>query len=215
MPEADARMTCDEALAVLEPYVDARLAAMAGGEDGAALDGAARSRFEAHLESCPACAEELALAWEIARELRALPHLDCPPQVMARVRQTIGSRPVEARRGGALRRWMATLSSPALLRPVLAAAALVAFAGAALLIHDLDRPPRQPPPPAVSAEALARATAEARLAFAYVGRAGRRAASDLRDDVLERHLVTPVARTLRGAFPAPVGEGGPDDRKGT
>jgi hypothetical protein len=78
-PPAD-RLTCDDALAQIEPHLDGDLAV------------AAAERLAAHLEDCPGCAAELRLAAEIRHELRSLPELDCPPHVLARISQASSSR---------------------------------------------------------------------------------------------------------------------------
>lgn len=200
MPEAIETMTCEAALAALEPYLD--------GE----LDRRERERLEAHLGACAGCAEERELALAIGRELRALPRLDCPAPVLARVR-----REVERERGA--RPWAGARPRPgepgrrSRLRPMLAAAALLAALGAAFLARDLGGPAAAPP--AASPQEVARATAEARFALEFVGRAGRRTGLDLRDDVLGRHLVAPVARTLRGALAPAASAVAAEDRKGT
>src|SRR4030095_5011266 len=54
-------LRCDEALEILEAYLDGDLPA------------AEASRVREHLERCPACAAELELAGRIQRELRSLP----------------------------------------------------------------------------------------------------------------------------------------------
>src|SRR5436305_2048977 len=68
-------LPCEEALDLLEPYLDADLPP---GE---------MDRVRRHLEACSACAAELSLAARIQRELRALPQPDCPPEVIERVRR--------------------------------------------------------------------------------------------------------------------------------
>ncbi|MFY9823289.1 MAG: zf-HC2 domain-containing protein, partial [Thermoanaerobaculia bacterium] len=75
MNRADDTFTCDNALDLLEPYVDGD------------LEPAVAERLRSHLASCPSCAAELALAERIQRELRALPQLDCPPEIVERVRR--------------------------------------------------------------------------------------------------------------------------------
>ncbi len=162
---------CDDALDLLEPYVDGDLP-----EETA-------DRLRVHLETCRSCAAELALAERIQTELRSLPQLDCPPEVLERVRREGGrwcrSRP---RRTGLP------------LRVAAAAAVLVlALAGGALFIRSQQQPrqPRQP-----NAAEIAQATAEARFALAYIGKVSRRTGLDLRDDVLARRLVRPATRSL-------------------
>lgn len=160
-------LPCDEALDLLEPYVDGDLP-----EETA-------DRLRVHLETCRSCAAELALAERIQTELRSLPQLDCPPEVLERVRRQGGEvvpfRPRQNR----------------LPLRVAAAAAVLALAlgGGALFIRSQQ--PRQP-----SAAEIAQATEEARYALAYIGKVSRRTGLDLRDDVLARRLVRPATRSL-------------------
>ncbi len=175
--------TCETALDLLEPYVDGDLSPAE----------AARLRF--HLESCPACAAELALARRIQRELRSLPQLDCPPEIVDRVRrQGAEVVPFRRRRTGLPIR-------------IAAAAALLALSlgGGALFIRSQQQRER--------AAEVAQATAQARYALALLGRVSRRTGLDVRDEVLARRVVLPAARSLsqslslsgvsRGAAPQP------------
>lgn len=175
---------CEEALDLLEPYLDGDLTP----EEA--------DRLRAHLAGCPACAAELALAGRIQRELRALPQPDCPPEVIQRVR-TAGRGEVVA----------FAQSRPLRLR-IAAAAAVVALAvgGGALFLHlqPLQRPGDRPSPAQV-----AQATREARLALAYLGKVTRKAGLDVRDEVLDKRLVIPAARSVSrslGEIPAPAAE---------
>lgn len=159
---------CEEALELLEPYVDGDLSPME----------ASRLRF--HVERCGSCAAELALATRIQRELRSLPELECPPEVLERVQ--LGGRgkvvPFPSRPQAGWR--------------IVAAAAVLALAlGGGALFLQIQRQPSQPTP-----EQIAQATAEAKLALAYLGKATRRASLDLRDDVLQKRLVLPAARSV-------------------
>jgi len=161
-------MTCDDALDRIEPFLD--------GE----LEAAEADRLRSHLEGCRACAAELALAERIQTELRALPQPDCPPEILERVVRTgrgqvvpFPARPLRVR--------------------IAAAAALLALAvgGGSLFLHLQSPRDRQPSP-----EQVAQATREARLALAYLGRATRKAGFDVRDEVLEKRLVIPAARSV-------------------
>lgn len=160
---------CEEALDWIEPYLDGD------------LPGEEADRLKAHLGRCPACAAELQLAERIQRELRALPQLDCPPEVLERVEragrgEVVAFRPRQPRERTSLR--------------FLAAAALLALSvgGGALFFH-LQRPPDQPSP-----REIAQATADAKLALAYLGKATRRASADLQQEVLAKRLVVPATR---------------------
>lgn len=115
------------------------------------------SRLRAHLAGCPACAAELALAARIQKELRALR----PAAVL----------PFPPRRH---------VARPA--RLLAAAAMLVVTIGGGLYLgHVRTGPPASPSP-----EEIARATAEARFALAYVGRVSRHTGLDLRNGIFHR-----------------------------
>lgn len=158
---------CEEALDLLEPYLDGDLPP---GE---------MDRVRRHLEACPACAAELALAARIQSELRALPQPDCPPEVIERVRRAGRGEVISFPSRERAPRWRTA-----------AAAALVALAvgGGVLGVH-LQRVRQQQ-------EQVAEATREARLALAYFGKVTRQAGLDVRDEVLEKRLVVPVARSV-------------------
>jgi hypothetical protein len=127
---------------------------------------------------CPSCAAELELAAKIQRELRRLPLLDCPPEVVERARDSSGGAVVPFRpRQRALA-----------LRLAVAAALLLAVGGAVLFLR-VQRP--QP-----SRREIAQATAEARIALAYLGKVTRRTSLNLRDDVLQKRLVEPAGRSV-------------------
>ena len=159
-----------------------------------------------HLARCPACAAERRLAEAIQLGLRALPELDAPPEVLLRVRATAASE-AAATAGTAAATAAGTVlpfERPAPKprrspggRPLfatLAAAVVLALLGAFLLLQL--RSPRPSQPGVASQADIARATAEARYAFACIGRASRRAGLEIKDEVLPAHLVAPAARGL-------------------
>jgi anti-sigma factor (TIGR02949 family) len=160
-------LPCEEALDLLEPYLDGDLP-----PDEA-------DRVRRHLEACPACAAELALAARIQGELRALPQPDCPPAVLERVRAAGRGEVVPFPGRERAPRWR-----------IAAAAALVALAvgGGSLFVHLQHVQQQQ--------EQVAQATREARLALAYFGKVTRRAGLDVRDEVLEKRLVAPAAHSV-------------------
>jgi hypothetical protein len=195
MNRIDDTLTCYDALDLIEPYVDGDLEAAEAG------------RLKSHLESCPSCAAEWTLAMRIQAELRALPQLDCPPEILERVRRE-GAQVLPFR-------------SPARPRVaglpfrIAAAAALLALAlgGGALFVRSQQQP-RQP-----SAAEVARATQQARFALAYLGKVSRQASLDVRNDVLGRRVVLRAAHTVSHTIgislgeapekPAPAGDGQP------
>ena len=191
MNPIDPQKACDEVLDALEAFLDGD------------LEAAEAARIKKHLEGCPACAAELALAERIQRELRSLPQLDCPPEVLERVQRASGKvLPFAAPAGSA------PSSRRSSLRPRLAAAAaLVALTlGGGLVFLQFQEQSQQP-----SAAEVARAEREARFALAYFGKVSRRASLDLRDQVIEKRLLLPatrsVARSLSLTEPAPEGAG--------
>ena len=186
MIRTDHDLCCEEALDWIEPYLDGDLP-----EDEAA-------RLRGHLAGCTACTAELELAARIQTELRSLPQLDCPPEVLERVLQKGRGVVVPFKP----RRIVRTIG------PRLAAAAAVlalAVSGGALFLQ-IQRPSDQPSP-----EQIAQATAEAKLALAYLGKATRRASTDLREDVIAKRLVVPITRGVSRSLgeitdlPAPDG----------
>lgn len=117
------------------------------------------ARLRAHLFGCPSCARELALARRIQGELRALPLSVVPPEVRA-------------------------LAGGGRVRALLAAAMLAMTVGGALFLEQARLRPA--PPPGPSTADVARATAEARFALAYIGKVSRHAGLDLRDGLRRR-----------------------------
>lgn len=84
-------LCCEEALELLEPFVDGDL------PPGEA------ERLRAHLEGCASCAAELDLAGAVRRELRSLPLHDCPPEILEKVRSAGGQVVAFPPRGPRLR----------------------------------------------------------------------------------------------------------------
>jgi anti-sigma factor RsiW len=152
-------MRCDEALDRIETFLDGELAS----------DEEARLRD--HLTGCRSCAAERALAVKIQRELRAL----------APARQgVVVPFPRPAGRGQSMRIF-------------LAAAVLSLTVGGALFLAQIRIRPAQPVQAAESSGPtepadIARATAEARFALAYIGKVSRHTGLDLRDGILRRRM---------------------------
>lgn len=156
-----------------------RIEALADGE----LESAEKASLEEHLEICPDCARQYDLALGIRRELRALPELDAPAHVLEAALQH--SRDRESRRWSWSRLW----HTP---RPAWVALG----AAAAVLLSVLILFPTQEPTVPVQSAEVVRATEEARLALAYLDKLTHRAARDLREDVVQKHLIEPAARGL-------------------
>jgi anti-sigma factor RsiW len=80
MNQLDHDPFCEEALGLLEPFLDGDLPPFES------------TRLREHLERCPACAAELELAAKIQRELRSLPQLARGKVVPFRRRDHVGLR---------------------------------------------------------------------------------------------------------------------------
>jgi len=154
------------------------------------LEASEASRLQAHVERCSDCRKEYQLADEIRAELRGMPEFDAPERVLAAVREA--SRPTVSERLGGRLGWLT-------LRPVPAA---IAVAAVAVLLFVIV-PWGERPGAHYSDREIRRATAETRLALAYVGDAARRAERGVRRKVLEERefpaTVREISRTLSWA----------------
>ena len=112
-------------------------------------------------------------------------------------------------------RWSSPSGPAACVRTIgprlAAAAAVLALAvGGGALFFQIQRPSDQPSP-----EQIAQATAEAKLALAYLGKATRRASDDLREEVIAKRLVVPATRGVSRSLRRDPGPAGPRrDRQG-
>ncbi len=202
---------CADVLERLEAYVDGEL-----GEAEAAT-------VEAHLDGCAACTAEYRLASTVRRELRAFPELDAPPAVLEsllkeaeRARRPLPFRvPVPAPR----RAWASLAAA------VFATAVLGASLWWGALRQAPGVAPAVPPeggqrtatvdPEAADPEAVARATAEARYALAYLTRVHRRAGLKLRDDLFVDRVARPSVESLaRSLSPRRSSSAADTDRSG-
>jgi anti-sigma factor RsiW len=164
MPQVDPP-ACRAVLDRLEAYVDGELPR----EAGAAL--------ERHVETCPTCSGELALARQIRSGLRELPQPRCPDRVAA-----------AALDAAQLRSW-STVARGWLLakRPLFALAAAGAAAAFVFVVVSRPEPALQHSPAEV-----ARAEAEIRLALSYVARMNRLVGSSLRTEAVAPLLELPL-----------------------
>jgi anti-sigma factor (TIGR02949 family) len=164
-------LMCSTVLDRIEAFVDEELAP----DEAAAIT--------QHLARCASCSREVNLAESVAVELRSLPSLQAPEVL---------SRNVRAATAGAWARRMVDFLSVVHARPMMSAGVslvvLAVLVGGALWRHEMR--------PSPTDEAVARATAEARLAFAYVGVASRKAAGDLRKELFRDRVVAPTMRGL-------------------
>ncbi len=104
-------MNCKEVTELISEYLDGKLGV------------ADRREFESHLDTCRACASEVASTKEMLSSLRSLANQKSPVDVWQRVRAEVTTK--EAKRG-LWWRWV--------LRPVVAAPALAAAAAIAALL---------------------------------------------------------------------------------
>ena len=165
--------TCEE--------LELRIEALVDGE----LEAAETASLEEHFEECPTCAKQYRLAIDIRQELRGLPELDTPTHVLEAALNR--SRQEEKHRRWS---WSSIWQTP---RP--AWIALGAATAAVLLAVLVLVPTQDPSVPERSAE-VERATEEAHLALAYLDKLTQRATRDLREDIVQKRVVDPVARGL-------------------
>lgn len=137
-----------------------------------------------HIGHCPECAAEHRLATQIRRELRELPELDAPAEVLEDLflkttRRRAPSLPWN-------RLWLPSLDSR-----WIALATASALVVALCVSVVLDRRP-------MSADGtdpmVARATLEARYALSLLGRASHRTGLELRHEILGERVFAPLNR---------------------
>jgi len=184
---------CTWILERIEPYVDDE------------LHGEELGRFERHIESCESCAKELALAREVAHELRELPWYSCPEHVSEEAAIRIGADADEAGRTW-LDRLRARFSGGILSmpRPAVAAALIVIVAAVVLVLSQKDLPFFTGGAPSgeqeVTVEELEKAKNDAILALAYVSKYCRKSGEILQNQDIAGRLNKP----LEGTSIAPI-----------
>lgn len=208
-------VTCGRVRDWIDPFLDGELARP---EEEA---------LEAHLPDCPDCRSELAMARRLREAMaEGLPMLSCPPEVTAEVlrvaraerQEATGAGPARARRRepGPVDRVVAWLGA-GVLRPALAAAALVLLALAAPLLYRSVVPPAQEAPAAValetpdapySAAEVAEAEAQARIVLGLVASVGRDAGRAVQEDVFDPGIARPTRQLVEGLQAAGLAGGG-------
>lgn len=131
-----------------------------------------------HVESCAACASELALARRLRASLREMAVPAAPMSAIERAERELAAQPgkvVALRPRVGARRWWSV-----------AAAALVLVSG--VWIERDRRHARE-----LAVEEAAR---EAGVAFAYFNKYARRTGDIVQDEVIEQRLVAPVERAM-------------------
>lgn len=124
------------------------------------------ARLRIHLAGCGSCAAEMALAMKIQRELRAL----APARRGVVVPFVRPARPESA------------------ARAFLIAAMLALTVGGTIFLAQIRARPAGTIQAAAEPADVARATAEARYALAYVAKVSRHTSLDLRDGILRRRV---------------------------
>lgn len=204
--------TCERVRDRIDPYLDEELGPSEAGE------------VEAHLADCSDCRTELVASRRLRAALReGLPMLSCPPEVSAEVLRVAREEAEAAKPAGdtpgprfadrvreLFRRPTPAGHRPALrpgvLRPALAAAAVLLLLVAAPLLYRSvtgPEPGRRGPEPVTaggdatySAEEIARAEEEARLVLAYVASVGRDAGRTVQEEVFTDGIGRPTRRML-------------------
>ncbi|HEX5133467.1 MAG TPA: zf-HC2 domain-containing protein [Candidatus Krumholzibacteria bacterium] len=178
MPFDASRVTC--------AWVEERIDAFLDGDDGG-LAHAERDAVETHAATCPACAREVAMAARVLAGLRAFPNHPVPASVLAAAERAIAEPPrIVAAPAPARSRFRIVDWLPA----TLAAAALVA------LVATARWSPAPTPRADLAGAGVAEAARETVLALSYLNRYARMTGEIVTDEILEKHLVGTVERTL-------------------
>lgn len=171
-------LPCGRVLDLLEQHLD--------GE----LDEAVDAGITAHTEICRDCTAELDLAVEIRREFARLPRFDAPLDLISRARE---AQPE-------VRLYSGAVPNPSRIhRPwaaVLAAAAAVAIAASVVLL----RPEPPPERPTADSAAIVRTQTEAKLAFALIADAARRAEDELMEGALKERVLGAAVKGISRSF---------------
>jgi len=177
-------LSCAVVVDLLEEWIDGDLV----GPDAVAI--------EAHLQGCASCTEERVLAERVRDGLHSLPELDTPPRVLDAVRSA--TRPRAAERMRSLFKKMAVRPAPAL-----------AAVAAAVFLVLVIQPWGDRSAPQYTEDEVLRATAETKLALAYVGNITRRAEMQVRQVIDEKAVnaaVRGISRSLEWTGNAGGGE---------
>ncbi len=145
----------------------------------------AKERFENHAATCRACRAEVEHAQRIFAQLKRLPALECPDDVVARVREK--TLPDDAPKR--IREWLARAWAPG-LRPALAVVAIAAIVLTSMWVGRVNRP-------TISPEEVAEAEAALKWTLAYVGEVSERSGKAVRNEAIRDGLVSPLQRALK------------------
>jgi len=166
----------------------------------AELEGADREVFERHVETCAACGEELSLAKAVVSELRALPAQNCPDRVIDEAEARAGAVAVP----GIAERlwdWLGGRVSQG-LKPAMAAMVIVVAAATVFVLSQHEQSPfnrnngDQSVTEDYSEKDMELAKLDAMLAFAYLGKYGRRTEEIVTQDVFATRVMKPLGKTI-------------------
>lgn len=166
----DTRKRCDQYRDLIDRFAD--------GE----LDSNALAALEGHVLVCQECALELALARRIDREFHSLPFQQCPPDVTQTVFAYAASRPAAHQRPKWWQVWQPALAG--------------ALAAILLLVTAFVGQNAKYTTPQYTRAELEQARAEAKWTLLFINQLSRKAATDLRDDVLRPHVVRKMIRLV-------------------
>jgi len=127
------------------------------------------SRLRIHLAGCGSCAAEMALAVRIQRELRSL-------------------SPAAPARSGVVVPFVRPSRPESAVRAFLIAAMLALTVGGTIFLAQIRVRPAGTARVTAKPQDVARATAEARYALAYIAKVSRHTSLDLRDGILRRRM---------------------------
>lgn len=168
-------------------WIDERLEAYLDGD----LPDDEQAAVEQHLAADPSWEAEARLARQVRDALQALPQPTCPDRVTRTVLAEARRRQ-RATRLDRLRTWVEEVWL-SLWQPALAMSVLLLLIASALLLG----PPPQPASSVAEQEDVQQALDEVRWTLAYLSEVSQQAGSSVRDEVLGRHVVTPVHRAVR------------------
>jgi len=164
--------SCADVLERLEAWIDGD------------LDDAEAAAVKAHVDQCESCRAEQQLAEAVVAELRLMPEFDVPEKVLQTVQNK--TRPAHEKKLGVFFESFKSRPAPAL-------AAVAAVVVMALVLS----PWRRPSEPQYTDQEVARAVAETRLAFAYVGNIAQRAEKRVKARVVDQGA---AAQAVRGVW---------------
>lgn len=177
-------------------WIDERLEAYLDGD----LPDDEQAAMEQHLAADPSWEAEVRLARQVRDGLQAFPRPTCPDRVtrtvLAEARRRQRADQLHRLRAWVEQRWLN------LWQPALAMSVLLLLVASALL---LGQPP-QPAPSVAEQDEVEQALDEVRWTLAYLSEVSQQAGSSVRDEVLNRRVVTPVHRAVHPLVTDPLAQ---------